>query len=141
MDEDPPPIRGICETVLYTDDIAASRSFYAGVLRLRLAMESAAILTFEVGTSQLLLVFLRSESAKDHEIYGGVIPGHRADGPAHIAFHVSIRDFDSWRAHFERNAVPINGEITFPAGGRSLYFNDPSGNVLELATPGHWSNF
>jgi hypothetical protein len=37
--------------------------------------------------------------------------------------------------------IPIVSEVTFDKGGRSPYFNDPAGNVLELATPGHWANF
>lgn len=141
MAQESPSIRGICETVLYTDDLAKSRAFFVDILNLPIALENDLMLAFEAGTSQMLLVFLRGHCEEDHEMYGGVIPGHRGDGPAHMAFHISVRDYDRWREHFKRSGVPITGEITFPAGGRSLYFNDPSGNVLELATPGHWPGF
>ena len=141
MTDGTPLIRGICETVLYTDDLPASRAFFADLLKLPLAMENEIMLAFDAGTSQMLLVFLRGQCEQDHEMYGGIIPGHRGDGPAHMAFHISVRDYDRWRAHLEESGVAITGEITFPAGGRSLYFNDPSGNVLELATPGHWPGF
>jgi catechol 2,3-dioxygenase-like lactoylglutathione lyase family enzyme len=35
----------------------------------------------------------------------------------------------------------MRGEMTWPAGGRSIYFEDPDGHVLELATPGLWRNY
>ena len=33
------------------------------------------------------------------------------------------------------------GVAAGPRGGTSLYFNDPDGNVVELATPGLWANY
>jgi catechol 2,3-dioxygenase-like lactoylglutathione lyase family enzyme len=29
--------------------------------------------------------------------------------------------------------------VTWPLGGTSLYFRDPDGHLLELATPGIWA--
>jgi hypothetical protein len=31
--------------------------------------------------------------------------------------------------------------VTWPAGGISLYLDDPDGNVVELASPALWPNF
>ncbi|MEX0350706.1 MAG: VOC family protein [Paracoccaceae bacterium] len=138
---DKPKIRGICETVLYTDSVEASLGFYADVLNLQLMMQTDTMLAFDAGTSQALLVFDRGFASQDHELYGGFIPGHRADGPAHMAFHISVREFDDWKSYLLSRKVAITGEVAFPSGGRSLYFEDPSGNVIELATPGHWPNF
>nr|WP_248304777.1 hypothetical protein [Breoghania sp. L-A4] len=39
------------------------------------------------------------------------------------------------------SGVPITSEVTWPAGGISLYLNDPDGNVLELGAPPNWPNF
>ena len=136
-----PRIRGIVETALYTDDLDACRRFYTDVLGLEIIMENDGMLAFDAGTSQVLLVFERATSSGDKRLPGGLIPGHRGDGPAHMAFHIAIRDYDAWKAAFRSRGVPILSEVTFPAGGRSLYFNDPAGNVLELATPGHWTSF
>lgn len=138
---DTPPIRGIAETVLYTDDLSASRAFFNDVLGLPIIFDTDTMTVFDVGTSQTLLVFARDCCEQDREHSGGVIPGHRSDGPAHMAFHVSLADYEAWKATFARRGVPILSEVTFGTCGRSLYFNDPSGNVLELATPGHWQNF
>jgi catechol 2,3-dioxygenase-like lactoylglutathione lyase family enzyme len=38
-------------------------------------------------------------------------------------------------------AVPVESEVSWPQGGRSLYFLDPDGMVVELATPGLWRNY
>lgn len=99
------------------------------------------MLAFDAGMSQVLLVFRRDGSSNDKHVPDGLIPGHRGDGPAHMAFHISIRDYDDWRAEFGRQGIPILSELTFPAGGRSLHVNDPAGNVVVLATPGHCRSF
>jgi catechol 2,3-dioxygenase-like lactoylglutathione lyase family enzyme len=137
----PPPIQGIVETVLYTDDLDAARAFYSGTLALRTIMDTEGMCVFAVGTCQNLLIFERGWCDADKDVPGGRIPGHRGDGPAHMAFHVAIADYDAWKAFMAKRNIPILSEVTFERGGRSLYFNDPAGNVLELATPGHWANF
>ena len=43
-----------------------------------------------------------------------------------------------WRTHLEQNGVVIEREITWPKGGRSIYFRDPGGNSIELASPKIW---
>ena len=35
--------------------------------------------------------------------------------------------------------VAIEGRNDWERGGRSIYFRDPDGHLLELATPGLWS--
>jgi hypothetical protein len=42
--------------------------------------------------------------------------------------------------HLQARDVTITSEVDWGERGRSLYFNDPDGNVLELATPGLWPN-
>lgn len=136
-----PAIRGIAEAVLYTDDLAASRRFFAETLGMPVAAEHAGMVGFDAGTAQLLLVFDREAAAADKHLPGGRIPGHRGDGPAHLAFHVSQAEFEAWREALGSAGVPILSDVRFGACGRSLYFNDPAGNVLELATPGLWRTF
>ncbi len=136
-----PTIRGICETVLYSDDLAKSQTFFEGFLDLRLTRDGPGMLVFEAGTAQVLIVFLRGWCETDKPFNNSFIPGHTAKGPAHMAFHISVADYDGWKAAFEEENIPIVSEVVWPRGGRALYFNDPDGNVLELQTPGHWDNF
>ena len=36
------------------------------------------------------------------------------------------------------SGIEIESEVTWTRGGRSLYFRDPDGHLVELATPGVW---
>src|SRR3546814_2808611 len=62
-------------------------------------------------------------------------------GPLHMAFRITADSYDIWRAHLTAAGVTMRGEMAWPAGGHSLYFEDPDGHVLELATPGIWPNY
>jgi len=68
----------------------------------------------------------------------GGVPGHGARGPGHAAFAVAEEDLDRWAARLAEKRIPIEGEVRWPGGGRSIYFRDPAGNSLELATPRIW---
>jgi catechol 2,3-dioxygenase-like lactoylglutathione lyase family enzyme len=136
-----PPIQGIALSCVYVDDLAAARSFYEDVLGLRLLAADGATCLFAAGSCQNLQVCRRGWCEDDVAAPGGVVPGHTGDGPAHLAFHIAIADYDAWRAYLQDRGVPIVSEVAFEHGGRGLYLDDPGGNVLEFATPGHWPNF
>ncbi|MFN0129142.1 MAG: hypothetical protein ACKV19_20930 [Verrucomicrobiales bacterium] len=34
--------------------------------------------------------------------------------------------------------IPVESRIRWPGGATSLYFRDPDGHAVELATPGLW---
>ncbi len=57
-----------------------------------------------------------------------------------MAFRVTKTDLEAWRAHFYKNSLAIESEVSWPNGAHSIYFRDPSGNSLELATPDMWAN-
>ena len=58
-----------------------------------------------------------------------------------MAFAIAAERYDAWRAHLASAGVTMRGEMRWPRGGRSLYFEDPDGHVLELATPGLWPTY
>ncbi|MGX1099850.1 VOC family protein [Amorphus sp. MBR-141] len=136
-----PEIQGIVESVLYTDDIEATAAFYEDVLGLERVADHEGMRVFRAGTAQNLLLFDRRSAEADKDLPGGLVPGHRCDGPGHIAFHIAIADYDAWREALRARGVAIASEVTWPGGGRSLYLDDPADNVVELATPGLWPNF
>jgi len=37
--------------------------------------------------------------------------------------------------------IAIEGRTQWPRGGHSIYFRDPDGHLLELATPGLWKGY
>ena len=139
--ETPPPIAGVLETAVYVEDLARAHAFYGGILGLDRVLDTPRMLTYAVAAAQVLLVFRRGMTRDDSASPGGTVPGHHSDGPAHFAFAISAGAYDHWRAHLARQGVVILSEVGWPEGGRSLYFNDPDGNVLEMATPGLWPNY
>ena len=52
---------------------------------------------------------------------------------AHRLHHLSGR-----AAVRQGHGVSIEKEVEWPKGGKSLYFRDPTGNSVELVTPGVW---
>jgi catechol 2,3-dioxygenase-like lactoylglutathione lyase family enzyme len=137
----PPPVRGVLETAVYVDDLARAHAFYGGVLGLKRVLDTPRMLTYAVAPAQVLLVFRRGMTREDSETSGGMVPGHHSEGPAHFAFAIDAADYDAWKAHLRIAGVAILSEVTWSKGGKSLYFDDPDGNVLELATPGLWPNY
>ena len=82
----------------------------------------------------MLLLFNPTQTAQS----GGDVPSHGAHGPGHIAFAISPDQVSVWREHLRQNNVSIEAEITWPSGGQSIYFRDPAGNSLEVATAQIW---
>ena len=124
----------VLETALYVNDLPAAERFYSQVLGLELySREEGRHVFFRCGNAMLLLF----NPAKTHQPTG-LVPTHGADGPGHVAFSLNPSDIEAWRAHLERHTVPIETEVQWPKGGFSIYFRDPAGNSVELATPQLW---
>jgi catechol 2,3-dioxygenase-like lactoylglutathione lyase family enzyme len=138
MGERPPAIEGLLETALYVDDMPRSVAFFRDVLGLVPMLEGERLTAFDAGRQGVLLVFARGQSVADMPSARGVVRGHDGRGPLHMAFAIPEADYDAWKAHLERAGVSLRGEMRWPRGGRSLYFEDPDGHVLEFATPGLW---
>ena len=126
-----PPIRRILETSLYATDLAQVESFYSNVLGLELyARETGRHVFFKCG-DQMLLIFNPDKTLQEK-----IVP-HGSEGAGHVAFAVSLGELDSWLAHLKQYGVEIEKDIVW-LGGRSIYFRDPAGNCLELASPLIW---
>jgi catechol 2,3-dioxygenase-like lactoylglutathione lyase family enzyme len=127
------PIERVVETAVYADDLAKAEAFYAGLLRLPvIRKEAGRHIFFRVGDG-VLLVF-RPEAT----LRGDVLPAHGSQGPGHFALGVAAEDLEEWRRHMEAHGVMVEADVTWPRGGRSLYFRDPAGNSVELITRGVW---
>lgn len=135
-----PHVTAILETALYVADLARSREFYERVMGLERLAEDSHFLAYEAGPNVLLLF---AQGSADHRIETahGAIPPHDAAGRQHIALGVPKDELDAWEACLEREGIAIEGRMTWPPGGASLFFRDPDGHLLELATPGLWRNY
>jgi catechol 2,3-dioxygenase-like lactoylglutathione lyase family enzyme len=134
-----PKLGGILETALYTDDMARARAFYEGVLGLVPIFEDNRLCAYDVAGHDVLLIFRRGAATQIVTMPGGTIPGHDGAGPLHIAFAIAKDDLAQWERHLAAHGVVIEGATSWSRGGRSIYFRDPDGHLLELATPGLWS--
>ena len=133
------PPRGILETALYVDDLVVAEEFYARVLNLQpFSREEDRHTFYKCGNGVLLLFVAQATATQTVTVAGQKIPRHGALGPGHMAFRIHDGDVAAWRSHLNDCGVPVESEIEWPTGGHSLYFRDPAGNSLELATPRLW---
>jgi catechol 2,3-dioxygenase-like lactoylglutathione lyase family enzyme len=127
-------IEGIIETAIYVPDLDAAQPFYEHVLGLRLiGKDPAHHVFFQVGDQSILLLFLAEATLR-----GDILPAHGAKGPGHLALGIQPQSLDGFRQRLRTHAVPIEKEVDWPRGGKSIYFRDPAGNLVELITPGVW---
>jgi catechol 2,3-dioxygenase-like lactoylglutathione lyase family enzyme len=136
-----PPVGGILETAVYVDDLAAASAFYAKLLGIDPMLRQERLHAFPVTPGEVLLLFPRAISSEDSVTSFGVVPGHATTGPSHFAFRIAEADYERWRSWLGELDIAVTGEVAWPQGGRSLYFQDLDGNVLEVATPGLWPNY
>jgi catechol 2,3-dioxygenase-like lactoylglutathione lyase family enzyme len=126
-------IENLLEAALYVDDLDRAEAFFRDTLGLELLGKEAGRHAFFRAGQCVLLLFNPETTRKE-----GFFPVHGTEGAGHVAFAISADSWDPWHARFEERGVAIEKEITWPRGGRSLYFRDPSGNLIELVTPGCW---
>jgi catechol 2,3-dioxygenase-like lactoylglutathione lyase family enzyme len=135
-----PRVSGILETSLYVEDLARSRAFYERVFGFVPVFEDERMCAMEVPGEQVLLLFRHGMTDAPAPTPGGTIPPHHGRGALHLAFAIPLREVAAWEMHMSRHDVVLESRVVWPAGGTSLYFRDPDGHSLEVATPGLWPN-
>ena len=131
-------LNGILETAIYADDMERAKRFYEDVMGLQPMFEDRRLTAYEAGAKSVLLVFRRGASAEETKLPGGTIPGHDGAGPVHFAFAIDAEQLGAWENRLREHGVAIEGRTEWPRGGTSIYFRDPDGHLVELATPGLW---
>ncbi len=135
---DPPPIDGILETSLYARELKRTADFYRGLFGFKALVDSPRLVAFEVAAKHVLLVFQSGATEDDVIDARGMIPGHDGQGRLHLALSIDAADLEAWRERLGERGIAVEGEYRWPRGGTSLYFRDPDGALVELATPGLW---
>jgi catechol 2,3-dioxygenase-like lactoylglutathione lyase family enzyme len=131
-------ITGILETALYVDDLARAVHFYEDLFGFARMASDDRFCAFNVANRDVLLLFKTGGSTRPIQLPGGVVPPHDGRGPVHFAFAIPAADFDLWLERLRARKIKIESIIEWPLGGRSLYFLDPDGNLVELASPKIW---
>jgi catechol 2,3-dioxygenase-like lactoylglutathione lyase family enzyme len=134
-----PAINGVLETALYVDDLPRAKKFYQEVLGFRLMKgDGVRFQAFDDGAGRVLLLFKRGGTQVPVEAPGIIIPPHDGSGPQHVGFAISAESYEPWKARLIALGITIESEGDWPRGGKSLYFRDKDGHLLELITPGIW---
>jgi catechol 2,3-dioxygenase-like lactoylglutathione lyase family enzyme len=134
-------VRRVLETAVYCDDVRHTAEFYRRLLRLEPMLETERVFAFDAGEGTVLLLFQRGESTHALATSGGTVPGHDSHGPAHLAFAIDTDDVPEWIERLGTLRIPIESQVDWSGGGHSVYFRDPDGRSVELATPGTWPNY
>jgi catechol 2,3-dioxygenase-like lactoylglutathione lyase family enzyme len=134
-----PKLDHVLETSLYADDLERAASFYEDVLELPVLTADQRFRAYDVGGKSVLLVFQRGATLETVHMPGGTIPPHDGHGPLHVAFAIGADALAEWEERLARHRVGIEGRTRWSRGGVSIYFRDPDGHLLELATPGLWA--
>jgi catechol 2,3-dioxygenase-like lactoylglutathione lyase family enzyme len=126
-------LAGILETVVYctTENEEETRSFYRDVLGLQPLREDS--VAHRIGSGVLLLFNADESSVQDSP------PAHGArDARVHTCLLAVPEEYERWKEKLRNEGVEIVQEIDWRQGPRSFYFEDPAGNVLEIAEGDMW---
>ena len=128
----------VVETCIYSPELEKMKNFYVNVLGLQLVSEEIGRSVFLKTEKSMLLIFNPENtiinSNSRFPIHGAITP------PAIIHFDLEIDkgDYEDWKNLLTKNNIEIESELTFEQDTNSLYFRDPSGNLVELITQGYW---
>jgi catechol 2,3-dioxygenase-like lactoylglutathione lyase family enzyme len=131
-------VSGILETALYVNDVKTAAAFYRRIFGFDVLLESDRLIALNVARHNVLLLFKAGATTGSFATPGGVIPGHTGIGGGHFAFSVEAADLPAWRDQLASQQVPIESEVEWEGGARSIYFRDPDQNLAELITAGFW---
>ena len=138
MSDQAPQVDGLLETSLYASDLERTSTFYRDLFGFKALVESPRLVAFEVARRHVLLIFQVGATEHDVRDARGTIPGHDGRGRLHLALSIPASTCEAWRRRLGEHGVALVGEYRWPRGGTSLYFRDPDGALVELATPGLW---
>jgi catechol 2,3-dioxygenase-like lactoylglutathione lyase family enzyme len=126
-------LAGVLETVVYctTENEAETRRFYRDVLGLEPVREDS--VAHRIGTGVFLVFNADESSVQDSP------PAHgRPNARVHTCFLAAPSEYERWKERLSERGVEVTQEIEWPSGPRSFYFDDPAGNVLEIAETDMW---
>lgn len=123
----------IKETCIYTTDLDSAKRFYRDVLGLPVIDEVKGKHIFFRAGSSILLCFNPEDSSLKKSP-----PAHFSTGNYHFAFEVAAEEYDKHKQRIISKGITITDILVWKNGQESFYFNDPSGNVVEIVPEGIW---
>ncbi len=126
---------------LYVQDVSRASAFYQRLFGFPVLVSNERIAALDVEGPQVLLLFKQGASSEPVDMPGGVLPPHDGEGTSHVAFAIQESDLEAWERWLQEQDVEVESKVEWERGGRSLYFRDPDGHLLELVTPGVWETY
>ena len=114
-------VDGFCELTLQARDLADLEAFYTGHVGLECLAREDDRVWLRVGRHARLGLW--APGPKEFGDEGGA--------HVHFAFSVDPGGLDALRTRLEESGVGVRGPVAHPGGDRSIYFEDPEGNVVE----------
>jgi catechol 2,3-dioxygenase-like lactoylglutathione lyase family enzyme len=136
----PPALTRVLETALYSDDLERAKRFYCGLLELKVLDEGKQAGVARRGPGTVLLLFHRGATRSGADTPSGWIPPHDGHGPIRRLCDRAGRSSGVGEALAE-HGIAIESRVRWRPGGESIYFRDPDGHSVELATPGVWATY
>jgi catechol-2,3-dioxygenase len=130
-------INKVVETCIYSSDLESMKKFYVGILGLSVIQEEEDKLIFLKAGKSVLLIFDPLQTSINND----KLPTHGAMTPPssiHFAMEIEEQEYQPCKELLARNGIVIEKEIKWNSNTKSLYFRDPSGNLVELITRGGW---
>ena len=135
-----PRVRRVLETALDCDDLPRSAAFYQALMNVTPMLQNERIVAIDAGEGTVLLLFQKG-TASSVALPGGLVPAHESGGSGHFAFAIDAADLPAWEVRLADLRIAVESRVTWERGGVSLYFRDPDGRLVELATPGLWPSY
>ncbi len=115
-------LSGVVELTLQVRDLQALEAFYVDCFGLRVLKREDDRVWLAVGERARLGLWLPGEKEFGDE--GGA--------HVHFAFGAEPGTLDGLAAELADRGIPSRGPVEHPGGDRSLYVEDPEGNVVEV---------
>jgi catechol 2,3-dioxygenase-like lactoylglutathione lyase family enzyme len=119
------PVDGVSELVLEVQDLEAAERFYAGVLGFPVVDRWPKRGAIWVMAGERTRIGLWRPQVG--------LAGGRGGAHVHYAMKIAEEDYDAAVERIRSHGLRVE-EMAFDGAGRSLYVDDPDGNVVELWT-------
>lgn len=128
----------IVETCIYSPDLKIMKDFYVNRLGLDLISEEERRHVFLKAGKSMLLVFNPENTSL---AANSTFPTHGActsPSSIHFALEIEQAGYEAAKNLLAQNKIAIEKEMSWGSEGKSVYFRDPAGNLVEIVTKGQW---
>jgi len=134
--------RKIIETCIYSSNLEVIKDFYIKTIGLEFISEEQGRHVFLKAGKSMLLIF-NPENTRSVSGNNKKFPFHGATTPPaciHFALEIENEDLENSMNILKQNGIDIEMEVSWAEkqGSKSIYFRDPTGNLVEFITKCSW---